>query len=62
MSCKCQGCGEQYKVDVMVSNELWKKIKPPKKSESGEFLCGKCILDRIEGFNKYFVFSLVREE
>ena len=53
MSCKCQGCGKQYKVDIVVPDELWEKIKPKGKPEGGGMLCGSCIMDRIEAFDNY---------
>lgn len=28
MSCTCQDCGNQYKVDLVIPDELWEKIKP----------------------------------
>ena len=56
MSCKCQECGKDYKVDIIVDDELWKKISP-KKSDSG-MLCGRCIVDKVEKLNEYNAFSV----
>jgi hypothetical protein len=25
MSCKCQSCGKQYKIDLMIPDELWNR-------------------------------------
>ncbi len=62
MSCKCQECGKQFKVDLMVPDKLWLKIKPKSKNNSpyGGLLCGKCIMTRIESIGKYNVFNLER--
>ena len=58
MSCKCQRCGDQYKVDVIVPDEIWEKIAPEGKSESGGMLCGKCIFILLELINEYKAFRL----
>lgn len=52
MACKCEKCGYQYKVDVIVPDELWELIKPGGERDSG-LLCGRCIMDRIEALNQY---------
>ena len=51
MSCKCQKCGKQYKVDIIVPNDVWKQIKPTNKTEEAGLLCGSCIIDIIEKRN-----------
>ena len=56
--CTCQGCGKIYKVDIIVPDELWKLIKPKDKSDEGGLLCGMCIIDRIEAFNKFGAYEL----
>ncbi len=53
MSCECQSCKEQYKVDLLISDMLWKKIKPKGKSKEDGLLCGSCIMKKIEQLNKY---------
>lgn len=59
MSCKCQDCGKLYKVDVIVPDALWERIKPAGKPVGAGLLCGSCIITRIEsiGVEKvlYFV-------
>lgn len=57
--CTCHKCGEKYKVDILVSDELWKKIRPDKARpvESG-LMCGVCIFKSIEALNKFDSFSL----
>ena len=56
MSCECQNCNNQYKVDILVDDEIWKKILS-KKGYAG-LLCGKCIIDKLESFG-YDRFKLV---
>ena len=58
-SCKCQNCGEQYKVDFLVPDYIWEEIKPEGKAEGAGLLCGKCICSAIESFNKYNGFRIV---
>jgi len=53
MSCTCQGCGKQYKVDLVIPDELWEQIKPNGKSEGAGLLCGACIMSRIEEISDY---------
>ena len=53
MACVCQGCGNKYKVDLIVSDKLWRVIKPVYKRQEAGFLCGSCIMERIEVFNNY---------
>ncbi len=55
MSCKCQGCGKPYKVDLLVPDDLWERIKPEGKSMGAGLLCGQCIMGRIEVLNEYCV-------
>ncbi len=59
MSCKCESCGEQYKVDILVSNELWEEIRPERKTDSAGLLCGKCIIKKLEKMG-YGGFRLMR--
>jgi len=61
MSCKCQQCGKQYKVDLLISDVLWNKIRPSGKEEGAGMLCGSCIIDKIEQFDKYGAYHLCRE-
>lgn len=55
MSCKCQRCGQDYKVDVMIPDELWDEI-----SGSRDMLCGTCIMILIEYIDEYKAFKLLR--
>lgn len=56
MPCKCQECGNQYKVDLIIPDEIWKLIKPMVERDSG-LLCGRCIMDRIERLGKHGVMA-----
>lgn len=53
MSCKCQSCGKQYKIDLMIPDELWNKIRPKNKSEGAGMLCGSCIMQQLEKISDY---------
>lgn len=59
MSCTCQSCGNSYKVDVVVPDDLWELIKPKDKPTGGGLLCGVCIIRRLEKLGNYVAFDLV---
>ena len=44
----CQQCSEQYKVDIMVPDDIWEQIKPLGKATGAGLLCGKCIIQKLE--------------
>lgn len=58
MSCKCQGCGKQYRVDVGVPDEVWECIKPSGKAKGAGLLCGSCIMARLEAMDVYGSYEL----
>ena len=58
MACTCQGCGRKYKIDVLITSELWEKIKPEGKPEGAGLLCGSCIMERLEKILDYSAFEL----
>ena len=58
MSCTCQKCKKQYKVDVIIPDGLWEKIKPIGSSNGGGAICGSCIMESIESFDRYGMFEL----
>jgi len=60
MSCKCQECGKQFKVDLNIPDKLWGKIKPKNKSEDAGLLCGSCIMKKIEEINNYDYWDLIK--
>lgn len=53
MSCTCQECGEKYKVDLIVEEDLWERIKPGGKEQGAGLLCGSCIMKKIESLGEY---------
>ena len=59
MSCKCQICGRQYKVDILIPDKLWEeKVKLPSDQVGAGLLCGECIMRRIEAFSDYSSYKL----
>lgn len=57
-SCLCQRCGQRYKVDVILSDDLWRKLTG--RADGSGLLCGMCILARIENLGAFGAFKLVR--
>jgi len=55
LGCKCHGCGRIYKVDLLISDELWYLITYP---DRPEMLCGMCIMERIEEIGKFDYYKL----
>ena len=55
MSCKCDRCERQYRVDLVVPDDIWEKIKPDWKPEGAGLLCGSCIMDKIENFLLFLI-------
>ena len=62
MSCKCQDCGKRYKVDLLIPDKLWERIKPKGKAEGAGLLCGSCIMAKIEAKSDYDAWCLVKDE
>jgi hypothetical protein len=60
MSCKCQECGNSYKIDLLVSNEIWERIKPYNKPKGAGLLCGSCILKKMENILSYDAYKLLK--
>lgn len=58
--CLCQRCGARYKLDVMVPDHIWEKIKPHDAAPGGGLLCGSCVIGRIE--KRITGFGVVRIE
>lgn len=56
--CLCQMCGLPFKVDVMVPDDVWERIKPAGKPPGAGLLCGQCILARIETQHTHGVWRL----
>jgi len=62
MTCKCQICSNDYKVDLLVPNEIWEQIKPEGANEGQGLLCPNCIIERfhkLEG-DKYSAWDLIK--
>lgn len=62
MSCKCQECGKLFKVDLMVPDNIWEKIKPETKESGGGLLCASCIMKKIEEISDYDYWNLIKSE
>lgn len=56
--CTCQSCGKTFRVDIIVPDYLWEKIKPEGKPKGGGLLCGSCIMERLESMG-FGVFMLI---
>lgn len=52
--CACQRCGTRYKVDVVVADKLWGKIRG-----SDTLLCGPCIMCAIEALGEFDYYDLI---
>ena len=55
---RCEGCGREYKLDIMVPLEIWKKILPDMSKPKGGMLCGSCIVERIENMDRFLVVGM----
>ena len=55
--CTCGTCGSKYKMDLIVSDELWEKITPSKTKDSG-LLCPSCIVKSVEEIKGYSIFKM----
>ena len=55
--CTCQNCGEKYKIDFLLPDNVWLKISPTK-SEGG-LLCGGCIVNKLESLGDYGAFKFI---
>lgn len=62
ISCKCQGCGTNFKVDLIIPDDLWEKIRPLNEPKGAGILCGKCIMEKIEKISNYDVWFLTKEK
>lgn len=56
IGCKCSNCLNLFKIDLMIPDELWEKIKPPR-----GILCGKCIMEKIERISDFDYWFLSKE-
>ena len=60
--CTCQDCGRKFKVDIIIPDAIWESIKPAGKPIGGGLLCGPCIAERIEAFDRFVAYHLVVKE
>lgn len=60
--CTCQGCGKQYRVDLIVPDEIWERIKPTGKAAGAGLLCGACIMARVEAISGYDWWHLTKSD
>jgi len=58
MSCKCQHCGQRFKMDLLIANKIWEQIKPQHKSKGAGLLCPSCIVQKIEKLFGYSAFKI----
>jgi DNA-directed RNA polymerase subunit RPC12/RpoP len=54
MNFKCQECGSELNLDLMIPNKLWNEINP----EGFMILCASCIMKRIERLHPKYVYNL----
>jgi len=58
--CTCHVCGKKYHVDLNVSDEIWKRIRPDKsRPVSAGLMCGECVMAAIEQEGNYGAYTLV---
>lgn len=58
--CTCHKCKRKYKVDVLVPDDVWARIRPDKdKPEGAGLMCGACILTEIERLGEYAAYTLI---
>lgn len=53
--CTCQGCFKPYRVDLLVPDEVWERIKPEGKPVGAGLLCPECIGRRVEALGEHRV-------
>jgi hypothetical protein len=58
----CQRCGCGIVVDLIIPDELWEVIKPKLRLSGSGVLCGKCIMEKIDGIGEYAVYKLLKVE
>jgi len=54
--CTCARCCGIYRVDLIVSDDLWSQIFAG--AYSARLLCGRCIIDGLEGRQRHDAFYL----
>ena len=57
--CKCHSCKKFYKVDIMVPEDIWDKIRPEGSTRGAGLLCGSCIMERIKSNSNFSAYKLI---
>jgi len=60
--CLCQQCDNYFKVDLIVPNRVWHKIRPEGKPKEGGLLCGSCIMKKVEELGEFGAYELRIED
>lgn len=61
MSCTCQSCKKEFKVDLEIEDALWAKMQHTGEKQEDGKLCGSCIFKQIEKLNLNLAFNLSLE-
>src|SRR5690606_5087691 len=56
--CICQNCGRGFKMDRLVPDNIWERIKPAGKAKGAGLLCPSCIVVAVEKLLGYSYFWL----
>ena len=62
MSCICQECKREYKMDLIINDEDWELIKPINKPRGSGLLCPECIIKKLEKLYNYCCYYLKSNE
>jgi len=63
MACTCHRCDRKYRVDVLVPDDVWRRIRPNKsRSPEAGLMCGACILSEIERLGEHDSYFLVANQ
>ena len=60
--CICQHCGKKYRIDLLISDRLWKIIRPKGKKLWAGLLCGGCIMNKLEDISGYDYWFLTKKK
>ena len=58
--CTCQNCERVYKMDLIVDDLLWDKIKPQNKTNESGLLCPACIVKSVEFLEGYSSYNIIK--
>lgn len=59
--CTCQSCGNEFRVDFRLEDDLWAKVRVMADGRRLNVMCGSCIAQRVEtlsgfGFDYYDIY------